>query len=74
MIGVYQDLVAMPGGFGAAFTVGPPLALDGKTDVHFARLGPCAALPFAGCRTPAARQLLSPREPAGGKRDTRRSA
>ena len=37
-LGVYQDLVALRHGFGAAFTVGPPLASDGKTDVWFARL------------------------------------
>lgn len=37
-IGVYQDLVALDHGFGAAFTVGPPLASDGRTDVWFARL------------------------------------
>lgn len=37
-LGAYQDLVALPGGFGAAFTVGPPLAQDGGTDVIFVRL------------------------------------
>jgi hypothetical protein len=37
-LGVYQDVVALRHGFGAAFTVGPPLASDGKTDVWFARL------------------------------------
>jgi|GEM_PF-1957924 len=37
-IGVYQDLVAMPRGFGAAYTVGPPLAKDGVTDVAFTRI------------------------------------
>lgn len=37
-LGAYQDLVAMSEGFGAVFTVGPPLATDGGTDVLFARL------------------------------------
>jgi hypothetical protein len=37
-IGVYQDLVTMPRGFGAAYTVGPPLAKDGVTDVEFTRI------------------------------------
>jgi hypothetical protein len=37
-LGTYQDLAALSDGFGAAFTVGPPLAQDGKTDVVFARI------------------------------------
>ncbi len=37
-IGVYQDLVTMRRGFGAAYTVGPPLAKDGVTDVEFTRI------------------------------------
>lgn len=37
-IGVYQDLVAMRRGFGAAYTVGAPLVDDGVTDVRFARI------------------------------------
>lgn len=34
-LGTYQDLAAGAGGFGAVFTVGPPLAVDGRTDVVF---------------------------------------
>lgn len=38
-IGVYQDIVGLPDGFGAAYTVAPPQAVDGGTDVRFARWG-----------------------------------
>lgn len=37
-LGAYQDLVALADGFGVLFTVGPPLAANGPTDVLFARL------------------------------------
>lgn len=37
-LGVYQDLVALRNDFGAAYTVGPPLAGDGTTDVRFSRV------------------------------------
>lgn len=37
-LGAYQDLVALADGFGVVFTVGPPLATDGLTDVRFVRL------------------------------------
>jgi len=37
-IGIQQDLVGLPRGFGAAYTVGPPLARDGFTDARFARI------------------------------------
>jgi hypothetical protein len=37
-LGVYQDLVALGHGFGAAFTVGPPLSQEGPTDVWYARI------------------------------------
>jgi hypothetical protein len=37
-LGTYQDLIALPDGFAAAYTVGPPLSSDGRTDVQFARL------------------------------------
>lgn len=38
-LGAYQDLVGLGRDFGAAYTVGPPLAGDGRTDVRFARFG-----------------------------------
>jgi hypothetical protein len=38
-LGVYQDLTSVGRhGFGAAYTVGPPLAKNGATDVEFARI------------------------------------
>ena len=37
-LGVTQDLVAIGNGFGAAYTVAPPLARRGNTDVRFARI------------------------------------
>lgn len=37
-LGVYQDLVGLSNGFGAAYTVGPPLAQDGFTDVLYTRV------------------------------------
>jgi hypothetical protein len=37
-IGVYPDLVGLQNGFGAGYTVGPPLARDGFTDARFTRV------------------------------------
>jgi len=37
-LGFYQDVSAVGSGFGVAYTVGPPLARDGRTDVRFARI------------------------------------
>lgn len=37
-LGVYQDVVGLPDGFGVAYTVGPPLVEDGFTDVRFAKV------------------------------------
>jgi hypothetical protein len=37
-IGVYPDLVGLQNGFGAGYTVGPPLAKDGFTDARFTRV------------------------------------
>jgi hypothetical protein len=38
-LGVQQDLVALPDGFGAIYGVSKPVAVEGLTDVRFARLG-----------------------------------
>jgi len=40
VLGFYQDVVRVGDGFGVAYTVGPPLANDGRTDVRFARVQP----------------------------------
>lgn len=39
-IGVYQDVEPLGRGFGAGFTVGPPLATTGYADARFARIIP----------------------------------
>lgn len=37
-LGVYQDLIGLENGFGAAYTVTPPLTRDGFTDVVYSRV------------------------------------
>lgn len=37
-LGAYQETTSLPDGFAAAVLLGPPLALDGRTDVFFARI------------------------------------
>ncbi|MBA2725711.1 MAG: exo-alpha-sialidase [Actinobacteria bacterium] len=37
-LGVYQDLVGLSNGFGAAYTVAPPIAREGFTDVLYMRV------------------------------------
>lgn len=38
-IGVYQDVLGLPRGFGVGYTVGPPLAADGFTEARYAHVG-----------------------------------
>lgn len=39
-VGEYQGLAGLPRGFAAAFTLPAPQAVDGPTDIFFARIGP----------------------------------
>ena len=59
--GVQQDLVALPDGFGAIYSVSKPIAAEGLTDVRFARLG-----------SRRLRVAVSPRRIRAGRRTTLR--
>lgn len=69
MLGDFQQLVAMPGGFGAVFVQARPAAREGPTDVFFAGLSPKACRSAAAAqRAPASRTRAPRRAPSRRRR------
>jgi hypothetical protein len=60
-LGDYQGLVALPGAFGAVFAASKPTAVDGPSDIFFARVKPKAGVPALAVR-------LSPAVVRAGRR------